>query len=339
MKTANDADPKQLLAYGRSSRSNQTGRYERLQTEVFDDGWPQLEDNDTPRVETTVKIDTAKSILSYNQSPDLPFDRTINPYRGCEHGCIYCFARPTHAYLGLSPGLDFETKLFYKPDAANLLRLELAKRSYVPARVQLGANTDCYQPIERRLRSMRGILEVLAEHQHPLAITTKNHLVTRDIDILAPMAEKRLACVVISITTLDHKLARSMEPRASAPQRRLAAVRELAAAGIPVIVNVSSIIPGLTDNEMESILEAAAKAGARSAHYSVVRLSHELADLFKEWLAAERPSSASRVMSLIRQTRGGKENDSRFGLRMARRGTGRGCAAGPLSLGTGAVWT
>ncbi len=312
----------QLLARGRSSRSNRTGRYERLQGEAFDDGWPksQSEDEEPPRVETTVQIDTAKTILSYNKSPDLGFDRTINPYRGCEHGCVYCYARPTHAYLGLSPGLDFETRLFYKPESASLLRQELARRGYVPARVQLGANTDCYQPIEKRLRIMRSILEVLAEHRHPLAITTKNHLITRDIDILAPMAEMRLACAIVSITTLDHQLARAMEPRASAPQRRLAAIRELAAAGIPVMVNVAPIIPGLTDQEMESILEESANAGARYAHYSLVRLSLELADLFKEWLAAERPDRASRVMSLIRQTRGGKENDTRFGLRMSGEG-------------------
>jgi DNA repair photolyase len=265
-------------------------------------------------------VDTAKTILSYNKSPDLNFDRSINPYRGCEHGCIYCFARPTHAYLGLSPGLDFETKLFYKPDAADLLRQELAKRGYVPARVQLGANTDCYQPIEKSLRITRSILEVLAEYEHPLAITTKNYLVTRDMDILAPMAEKGLAFVVISITTLDHKLARAMEPRASAPRRRLAAIRELTAAGVPVVVNVAPTIPGLTDHEMESILEEAANAGARYAHYSIVRLSYELADLFKEWLAAERPDRAKRVMSLVGQTRGGKENDTRFGLRMTGEG-------------------
>jgi DNA repair photolyase len=216
--------------------------------------------------------------------------------------------------------LDFETKLFYKPEAASLLRHELSKRGYAPARVQLGANTDCYQPIEKRFRITREILEVLAEFRHPLAITTKNHLVTRDIDILGPMAEKRLAFVMISITTLDHQLARAMEPRASTPQRRLDAIRKLAAANIPVVVNVSPIIPGLTDHETEKIMEESAKAGARYAHYSLVRLSHELGDLFKEWLAGERPDRAKRVMSLIHQTRGGKENDTRFGLRMVGEG-------------------
>jgi DNA repair photolyase len=320
MKKPTNSGSPGLLARGRSSRSNEAGRYEHVQIEQVDDGWPQPEDDEVSRVETTVMVDTAKTILSYNESPDLRFDRTINPYRGCEHGCIYCFARPTHAYLGLSPGLDFETKLFYKPEAASLLRNELSKPGYVPARVQLGANTDCYQPIEKRLRITRGILEVLADFQHPLAITTKNHLVTRDIDILGTMADKRLAFVMISITTLDHKLARAMEPRASTPQRRLDAIRELTSANIPVVVNVSPIIPGLTDHETERIMEESAKAGASSAHYSLLRLSHELADLFKEWLAAERPDRAKRVMSLVRQTRGGKENDSRFGLRMVGEG-------------------
>jgi DNA repair photolyase len=258
----------------------------------------------------------AKTILSRNDSPDIGFDRSINPFRGCEHGCIYCFARPTHAYLGLSPGLDFETKLFFKPEAASLLRKELSRPGYMPERVQLGANTDCYQPIEKRLQITRGILRVLGEFQHPLGITTKNHLVTRDIDLLAPLAETNLAFAVLSITTLDRQLARAMEPRASTPPRRLDAIRELSRAGIPVIINVSPIVPGLTDHEMEAILEHAAEAGARYAHYSVLRLSHELGDLFKQWLAAERPDRAERVMSLVRQLRGGKENDTRFGRRM-----------------------
>jgi DNA repair photolyase len=319
-KTTNSGSPEGVLAHGRSSRSNKSGRYELVQIEKFDDGWSQPGDDEVSRVDTTVMVDAARTILSYNESPDLRFDRTINPYRGCEHGCIYCFARPTHAYLGLSPGLDFETRLFYKPEAASLLRNELSKRGYMPARVQLGANTDCYQPIEKRLRITRGILEVLAEFQHPLAITTKNHLVTRDIDILSPMAEKRLAFVMISITTLDHKLARAMEPRASTPQRRLDAIRELNSANIPVVVNVAPIIPGLTDHEPERIMEESAKAGARYAHYSLLRLSHELADLFEEWLGSERPDRARRVMSLIRQIRGGKENDTRFGLRMVGEG-------------------
>ncbi|MDR6291465.1 MULTISPECIES: PA0069 family radical SAM protein [Inquilinus] len=308
-----------VLARGRSSRSNASGRFEPVQAEKFDDGWGEHEVEES-RAETTLTADRAKTILSRNDSPDIGFDRSVNPFRGCEHGCIYCFARPTHAYLGLSPGLDFETKLFFKPDAAALLREELSKPSYVAERVQLGANTDCYQPIEKRLQITREVIKVLAEFQHPLGITTKNHLVTRDIDLLAPMAEKKLAIVVISITTLDRALARAMEPRASTPGRRLEAIRALNRAGIPTIVNVSPIIPGLTDHEIEAILDQAAEAGARYAHYSILRLSHELRDLFKQWLAAERPERASHVMSLIRQTRGGKENDTRFGLRMVGEG-------------------
>jgi DNA repair photolyase len=310
----------EVFARGRPSRSNASGRFERLQTEKFDDGWSEDEGEEVDRVQTTLTAEKAKSIFSRNDSPDLGFDRAVNPYRGCEHGCIYCFARPTHAYLGLSPGLDFETKLFFKPEAANLLREELSRPGYVPERVQLGANTDCYQPIEKRLQITREVVKVLAEFQHPLGITTKGHLVTRDIDLLAPMAEKKLSFVVISITTLDRQLARDMEPRASSPQRRLDAIRELSRAGIPVIVNVSPVIPGLTDHEIESILEHAAGAGALYAHYSILRLSHELRDLFKQWLAAERPARAERVMSLIRQTRRGKENDTRFGLRMVGEG-------------------
>lgn len=313
-------DTGSALARGRSSRSNAAGRFERQQTEKFDDGWPELEEDQTDRVDTTLTAEKAKVILTRNDSPDVGFDRSINPYRGCEHGCIYCFARPTHAYLGLSPGLDFETKLFFKPEAPALLRKELSKPGYAPERVQLGANTDCYQPVEKRLQITREVLKVLAEFQHPLGITTKNHLVTRDIDVLAPMAANGLAVVVMSITTLDRELARDMEPRASTPQRRLDAIRELARAGIPVIVNVAPIIPGLTDHEIEGIMEQAANAGASYAHYSILRLSYELKELFKEWLAAERPDRAERVMSLVRQTRRGKENDARFGLRMVGEG-------------------
>jgi DNA repair photolyase len=310
----------QIEVRGRSSRSNGSGRFEPYQRERVDDGWTHADEDENERVETTLTAENAKTILSRNDSPDIGFDRSVNPYRGCEHGCIYCFARPTHAYLGLSPGLDFETKLFFKPQAATLLRTELSKRGYVPDRVQLGANTDCYQPIEKRLLITRGVIEVLAEFQHPLGVTTKNHLVTRDIDLLAPMAERGLGVVVISITTLDRQLARAMEPRASTPGRRFDAIRVLSSAGIPVIVSVAPIIPGLTDHEIEGILEASADAGARYAHYSMLRLSHELKDLFKQWLAAERPDRAERVMSLVRQSRGGKENDTRFGLRMVGEG-------------------
>ena len=308
------------LARGRSSRSNDAGRFERLQTEAFDDGWSGSEEDAPSRVETTLTAENARTIISRNESPDLGFDRSVNPYRGCEHGCVYCFARPSHAHMGLSPGLDFETKLFYKPNAAELLRKELSKPGYAPARVQLGANTDCFQPVERKLGLTRQIIEILSEFQHPLGITTKNHLVTRDIDLLAPMAAQGLAVVVISVTTFDRRLARDMEPRASTPERRIDAIRELSQAGIPVIVNVSPMIPGLTDHEIERIIERAAEAGARYAHYSVLRLSHELKDIFKEWLAAARPDRAERVMSMVRQTRSGKENDPRFGLRMVGEG-------------------
>ncbi len=245
-----EARRKYVSVRGRSSRSNEAGRFERFRKERFDDGWDQ-EDDLEHQLDTTLTSETAKVILTRNDSPDLGFNRSINPYRGCEHGCIYCFARPSHAYLGLSPGLDFETKLFYKPNSASLLRAELSKRGYVPERIQLGANTDCYQPIEKRLQITRDLLKVLAEFNHPLGITTKGHLVTRDIDILAPMAKLGLCFVVMSITTLDRKLARSMEPRASTPLRRLDAIRELSQAGIPVIVSVAPVVPGLTDHEVE----------------------------------------------------------------------------------------
>ncbi len=325
------------LARGRSSRTNASGRFERLQVERFDDGWSDSDDDGKSRVDTTVTADAAKVILSRNDSPDIGFDRSINPYRGCEHGCIYCFARPSHAYLGLSPGLDFETKLFFKPDAAALLRKELSRTGYVPQRVQLGANTDCYQPIEKRLKVTREVLQVLAEFQHPLGITTKNHLVTRDIDVLAPMAAKGLAVVVISITTLDGRLARAMEPRASTPQRRLDAIRTLSRAGIPVIVNVAPIIPGLTDHEIERIVESGADAGARYAHYSILRLSHELRDLFKEWLHAECPDRAERVMSLVRDTRRGRKTTAASVFVWSARGRSPKCSSTDFARPDGAA--
>lgn len=304
---------------GRSSQSNVSGRFEALTREAADDGWSE-QDVAPQQQETTLTAENARSILSRNDSPDLDFDRSINPYRGCEHGCIYCFARLTHAYLGLSPGLDFETRLFFKPNAAKLLENELRKPGYRVERVQLGANTDPYQPIERRLGITREVLHVLARFNHPLGITTKSVLVTRDIDILAPMAEQNLAMVAISLTTFDRKLARSMEPRASTPERRLDAIRQLSAAGIPVMVGVSPMIPGLTDHEMEAIMERAAEAGATSAYYSTLRLSHEIKDLFREWLAAEQPRRAAHVMSLVQQMRGGRDNDPRFGKRMTGEG-------------------
>ena len=265
--------------------------------------------------------ENAKSILSRNDSPDIGFDRSINPYRGCEHGCIYCYARPSHAYLGLSPGLDFETKLYFKPDAAKLLERELSVPGYRPLRVQLGANTDPYQPIEKRLLITRQVLEVLSRHNHPVSITTKGALVTRDIDILGPMAERGLVMVAVSITTLDRKLARRMEPRASTPDLRLRRhPRSSAPPAYPSGSAFAPVIPALTDHEMESIMERAAAAGAMSAYYSVLRLSWELKDLFREWLAAEFPDRAARVMSLVNQMRDGKDNDTRFGLRMVGEG-------------------
>jgi DNA repair photolyase len=308
-----------LASKGRASQSNASGRFEGLSRESFDDGWSE-DDAPAHRHQTTLTVDKARSVLSRNDSPDLAFDRSINPYRGCEHGCIYCFARPSHAYLGLSPGLDFETKLFFKPDAAALLETELRRPSYRVERVQLGANTDPYQPVERRLGITRAILQVLARFNHPLGITTKSVLVARDIDILAPMAARGLAMVAISVTTLDRRLARSMEPRASTPERRLDAIRQLSAAGIPVVVGVSPMIPGLSDHEMEAIMERAADAGAVGAYYSTLRLSYELKQLFREWLAAEQPGRAAHVMSMVQQLRGGKDNDPRFGKRMTGEG-------------------
>jgi DNA repair photolyase len=302
-------------ARGRASRSNESSRYEALTRAEFDDGWT-AEDGGPAQLETTLTAETARVIISRNDSPDIGFDRSINPYRGCEHGCIYCYARPTHAYLGLSPGLDFETKLYFKPEAAHLLEKELARRSYQPARIQLGANTDPYQPVERRLKITRAILAVLARYRHPVGITTKSALVTRDIDILAPMAAQNLAAVSISVTSLDRKLARAMEPRASTPERRIAAIRELAAAGVPAMIGFAPIIPGLNDHEMEAVLAKGAEAGAVCAHFTVLRLPLEIKDLFREWLEAERPDRAARVMSLVRQMRNGRDYDPEWGKRM-----------------------
>jgi DNA repair photolyase len=304
-----------VTARGRASRSNASGRFEAFTRDSFDDGWS-LEDPQPARRETTLTAEKARVIISRNDSPDIGFDRSINPYRGCEHGCIYCFARPTHAYLGLSPGLDFETKLFFKPDAAALLERELAKRGYRPALLQLGANTDPYQPVERKLRITREILKVLARYKHPVAITTKSALVTRDIDILAPMAAENLACVAVSVTTLDRKLARAMEPRAATPERRIETIRVLSKAGVPTLVGFAPAIPGLNDHEMEAVLERGAEAGAVSAYFTVLRLPLEIKDLFREWLDAERPDRAARVMSLVRQMRGGKDYDAQWGKRM-----------------------
>jgi DNA repair photolyase len=301
---------------GRGAVSNPTGRYEPGARTCEDDGWTRDDDPDLPPLRTTVTPDASRTVIARNQSPDIPFDRSINPYRGCEHGCVYCYARPTHAYLGLSSGLDFETRLFAKPDAPSLLRRELASPGYRPAMIALGTNTDPYQPIERSLRITRGILEVLAACGHPVGIVTKSALIQRDIDILAPMAERGLASAYVSVTTLDRGLARRMEPRAATPERRLDTIRALAGAGIPTGVMLAPVIPALTDHEIEQILEAAAGAGAAFAGHVMLRLPHEIKDLFAEWLQAHVPDRTKHVLSLVRQMRGGALNDPSFGRRM-----------------------
>jgi DNA repair photolyase len=303
---------------GRGARSNRTGRFEADEREAFDDGWESLGMLDA--FKTEVFEDTAKSIISRNDSPDVSFESSINPYRGCEHGCIYCYARPSHCYLGHSAGLDFETKLYAKSDAAALLERELSKSGYRPETIALGGNTDPYQPIERERGITRSILEVMARTNHPVGIITKSALVARDIDILKPMAEKRLAKVAVSITTLDRSVARAMEPRAATPQRRLETVRRLVDAGIPVTVMVAPIIPGLTDHEIEPILDAARDAGARDAGYVPLRLPLEIKELFREWLREAFPGRADRVISLLRSMHGGRDYVSEFGIRQ--RGTG-----------------
>lgn len=300
---------------GRGARSNASGRYESHAREAFDDGWTP-DEPDPKAFTTTVEAERARVIVTRNDSPDVGFSASINPYRGCEHGCIYCYARPAHAYMGLSPGLDFEQKLFFKPEAARLLEAELSKPRYVPEVIHIGGNTDPYQPQERRLRITRGVIEVLARFSHPFSVISKSALVLRDLDLIAPMAERNLARVAISITTLDRRLARSMEPRAATPEKRLEAVRRLADAGVPVIVMAAPMIPGLNDHELEAILERSAAAGARGAGYVALRLPLEIKDLFREWLETDHPDRASRVMSLVRQMRGGKDYDSQWGKRM-----------------------
>ena len=304
---------------GRGAVGNASGRFESEVRVAFDDGWGSLDEEPLP-LDTTYTRDSARSIIARNDSPDIPFDRSINPYRGCEHGCIYCFARPTHAYLGLSPGLDFESRIFVKEDAAALLRAELTKPGYSCETIALGANTDPYQPIERKLEITRRILEVLREFRHPVGIVTKSALVARDIDILAEMARDRLAMVSVSLTTLDRTLARKMEPRAATPERRLETIAALAAAGIPVSVLTSPMIPALNDMEMESLLEAAAERGAKGAGYTLLRVPLEIKELFEDWLATHAPNKAKHVMSLLRDTHGGKPYVSQWGTRM--RGTG-----------------
>ncbi len=301
---------------GRGATINPEGRFESRVRESVDDGWDMQSDEELPKLETTVTEEIAKSIIARNESPDVGFSQSINPYRGCEHGCVYCYARPTHAYLNLSPGLDFETKLFAKVNAAELLREELARPGYQCDVIALGANTDPYQPIERELRITRQILELLAECEHPLGIATKSSMVERDLDLLAPMARKNLASVFVSITTLDHELARRLEPRATAPQRRLQTIKRLSEAGVPCGVLVAPVIPFLTDSAVEKVLEAAREAGASMAGYVLLRLPYEVKDLFKAWLDEHYPLKASHVMSRVRDMRGGKEYDSQFGSRM-----------------------
>jgi len=304
---------------GRGALSNVEGRYESLRVEAVDDGWGSL-DESPPPVTTTVSLDHARSIISRNESPDVPFDQSINPYRGCEHGCIYCYARPSHAWLGLSPGLDFESRLYAKPDAARLLAQELARPGYRPSPIALGSNTDPYQPVERRLRITRAILEVLAAHHHPVTIVTKSALVERDLDLLVQLSAKGLTGVFVSVTTLDRRLARRLEPRAAAPERRLETIRALSAAGVPVGVLFAPVIPALNDGEMEDVLAAAAGAGAKHAGQILLRLPRELRDLFREWLEANVPLKAAHVLSLLRETHGGREYDAEFGQRMHGRG-------------------
>ena len=308
------------IVKGRASASARSGRFEKLTREIVLDGWTPEEDLVAPRPRTEILPDTSRTVLARNQSPDIPFDRSVNPYRGCEHGCIYCYARPTHAYLGLSPGLDFETKLFTKKDAAKQLRAELSKPGYSPAPIGFGANTDPYQPVEKALGISRSILEVLRDFGHPVLVTTKGALVTRDIDILGEMASRGLAHVAISVTTLDRHLANRLEPRASTPALRLGAIEALAKAGIPVSILAAPVIPGLTDQETEAILAEGAKAGATGAGYTLLRLPLEIRELVEEWLTLHAPDRKDKVLNLIRSIRGGALNVSEFGARM--KGTG-----------------
>ncbi|MDI3470841.1 MAG: Radical SAM domain protein [Pseudolabrys sp.] len=303
---------------GRGALSNASGRYEPAARIAFDDGWRSLDE--LPPFKTTVQTDATRKIITRNQSPDIGFDRSINPYRGCEHGCIYCFARPTHAYLGLSPGLDFESRLFVKPEAAELLEKELADPKYSPRVIAIGTNTDPYQPIERRYQVMRRILEVLDKCSHPVGIVTKSALVLRDLDILARMAQRNLVKVALSVTTLDPQLARTMEPRAATPMRRLETLRRLSQAGVPTAVMVAPIVPAINDMDIERILEAAKVAGVKEAGYVLLRLPLEVRDLFHEWVKANFPDRADKVIKIVRETQGGKDYDSRWFTRQKGKG-------------------
>jgi DNA repair photolyase len=308
---------------GRGAVSNAVGRYEKQTRTLIDDGWDdgwRADDDAAPPIRTEVIHDATRTIIARNKSPDISFDQSINPYRGCEHGCIYCFARPTHAYLGMSPGVDFESRLFAKPNAAALLAKELSAPGYVPKVIAMGTNTDPYQPLEKKMRITRSILEVLRDFRHPVAIVTKSPLILRDIDILSEMAKMGLAKAALSITTLDRKLARAMEPRAGTPSRRLQAIQGLSEAGIPTGVMFAPAIPALNDAEMETVLSAASDAGARSAGYVLLRMPFEIKDLFREWLEVNVPGRAKHVMTLVRQMRGGKDYDAQWNTRM--KGTG-----------------
>ncbi|WP_201861115.1 PA0069 family radical SAM protein [Microvirga soli] len=300
---------------GRGASANPSGRYEPAQREAFDDGWEVEEE--LPTLPTEVIVEKARTIITRNDSPDILFEKSINPYRGCEHGCSYCFARPTHAYQGLSSGLDFETKIFAKPNAAELLEKELRGSKYQPTPIALGSNTDPYQPVERRFRITRSILEVLSRMNHPVAIVTKSALVTRDIDILGHMAERQLAKVAISVTTLDPKLARRMEPRAATPAKRLETIRRLTEAGIPVTVLVAPIIPAINDHEIEAILKACTEAGAQEAGYVLLRLPHDLKDLMRDWLVDHYPDKLNHVFTLLQEARGGKDYDANWSTRQS----------------------
>ncbi len=309
-----DREDQRFQIKGRAAGSNHAGRFERHRREAVSDGWSTEED--LPVLRTQTQIETPRSMISYNRSPDLPFDRSINPYRGCEHGCVYCFARPSHAYLGLSPGLDFETRLVARPDAPDVLRRELSARSYRVAPIAIGTNTDPYQPIEKEHGIMRACLEVLEEVGHPVAIVTKGSLIERDIDILGRMAKRGLLRVGISVTTLDKRLSRLMEPRAPAPARRIEMIRRLAQAGIPVRVMASPMIPALTDPELEAILGAGRAAGARTASWIMLRLPLEVSPLVQDWLAQHYPDRADRIMARLREMHGGKEYDATWHRRM-----------------------
>jgi len=304
---------------GRGAVSNPEGRFETTRSEIVDDGWGTI-DEPLPPLMTTVQPEPARSIITRNQSPDICFDQSINPYRGCEHGCIYCYARPSHGYLNLSPGLDFETKLFYKADAAQLLERELAAPTYKCSPITIGANTDPYQPIEREYRVTRSIIEVLARYRHPFSIITKSAMIERDVDLLAPMAQDGLVHALLSVTTLSDDLKRTLEPRTASPKARLRAIRTLSTAGIPVGVMVAPVIPVLTDFELERILEAAAEAGASSAGYVLLRLPYEIKDLFREWLEQNEPLKAKHVMSRLQAMRNGRDNDPRWASRQTGEG-------------------